>query len=35
MQGFEKIDTYIDKNLDASLEELKRYVAQPSISAQN
>jgi acetylornithine deacetylase/succinyl-diaminopimelate desuccinylase-like protein len=35
MKGFDKIDSYIDKHLDASLEELKRYVAQPSISAQN
>lgn len=35
MQGFDKIDAFIEKNLDASLEELKRYVAQPSISAQN
>jgi acetylornithine deacetylase/succinyl-diaminopimelate desuccinylase-like protein len=35
MQGFDKIDSFIDKHLDASLEELKHYVAQPSISAQN
>lgn len=35
MNGFDKLDSYIDKNLDASLEELKRYVSQPSISAQN
>ncbi|MEK6753157.1 MAG: M20/M25/M40 family metallo-hydrolase [Chloroflexota bacterium] len=35
MSSFDKLDSYIDKNLDASLEELKRYVSQPSISAQN
>lgn len=35
MKGYEKIDTYIDEMLDQNLEELKRYVAQPSISAQN
>jgi len=35
MKGYEKIDAFIEKNLDQSLDELKRYVAQPSISAQN
>lgn len=35
MKGYEKIDTYVDEMLDQNLEELKRYVAQPSISAQN
>jgi acetylornithine deacetylase/succinyl-diaminopimelate desuccinylase-like protein len=35
MSSFDKLDLYIEKNLDKSLEELKRYVAQPSISAQN
>ena len=35
MSNFDKLDSYIDKNLDKNLEELKRYVAQPSISAQN
>ena len=35
MKGYEKLDSYIDKHLDGSLGELKRYVAQPSISAQN
>ena len=35
MSNYEKIDAYIDKNLSKSLDELKRYVAQPSISAQN
>ena len=35
MSDYKKIDSYLDKNLDESLEELKRYVSQPSISAQN
>jgi len=35
MNSYNKLDLYIDRNLDKSLEELKRYVAQPSISAQN
>ncbi|NOH03202.1 MAG: M20/M25/M40 family metallo-hydrolase [Chloroflexi bacterium] len=35
MKGYEKLDEYIEKNLNQSLDELKRYVAQPSISAQN
>lgn len=35
MKGYEKIDAYIDIRLEQSLEELRRYVAQPSISAQN
>jgi len=35
MKGYEKIDAYIERNLGESLEELKKYVAQPSISAQN
>jgi acetylornithine deacetylase/succinyl-diaminopimelate desuccinylase-like protein len=35
MSNYDKLDAYIDKNLDKSLEELKRYVSQPSISAQN
>lgn len=35
MSNYNKLDAYIDKYLDNSLEELKRYVAQPSISAQN
>jgi len=35
MSNFDKLDSYIDKNLDKNLEELKRFVAQPSISAQN
>jgi len=35
MNSYNKLDLYMDKNLDNNLEELKRYVAQPSISAQN
>ncbi|MBE0670901.1 MAG: M20/M25/M40 family metallo-hydrolase [Anaerolineales bacterium] len=34
MNNLDKLDSYIDKNLDKNLEELKRYVSQPSISAQ-
>ena len=35
MSNYDKVDAYIDKNLDQSLDELKRYASQPSISAQN
>ncbi len=35
MSDFNKIDAYLEKNMDQSLDELKRYVSQPSISAQN
>ncbi len=35
MSGYKKIDAYLEKNFEHSLEELKRYVRQPSISAQN
>jgi len=35
MNSYNKLDLYIDRNLDKSLEELKHYVSQPSISAQN
>jgi acetylornithine deacetylase/succinyl-diaminopimelate desuccinylase-like protein len=35
MSDYKKIDSYLEKNLDQSLEELSVYVAQPSISAQN
>ena len=35
MTTYKQIDSYLEKNLDQNLEELKRYVAQPSISAQN
>ena len=35
MSDYKKIDSYLDKNLDASIAELSRFVSQPSISAQN
>ena len=35
MSDYKKIDSYLEKNLDQSLDELKHYVSQPSISAQN
>jgi len=35
MSDYKKIDAYLEKNFEQSLEELKRYVRQPSISAQN
>ena len=35
MSNYDKVDAFIDKNLNQSLDELKTYVAQPSISAQN
>lgn len=35
MSNYDKVDAFIDKNLNQSLDELKKYVAQPSISAQN
>ncbi len=35
MSDYKKIDAYLEKNLDKSLEELAVYVAQPSVSAQN
>jgi acetylornithine deacetylase/succinyl-diaminopimelate desuccinylase-like protein len=34
MSEYQKIDSYLEKNLDTSLEELRKLVAQPSISAQ-
>ena len=34
MSEFQNIDTYLEKNLDRSIAELSRLVAQPSISAQ-
>ncbi len=34
MSEYEKIDSYLEKNLDKSLDELSKLVAQPSISAQ-
>ena len=35
MSNYKSIDAYLEKNLDKSLAELARLVAQPSISAQN
>lgn len=35
MSAYSKVDAYLEKNLDENLKELARYVAQPSISAQN
>src|SRR5512133_1278875 len=35
MADYSKIDTYLERNLDRSIDELKRLVAQPSVGAQN
>ena len=35
MSEYNKIDSYLDKNLDKSLAELSKLVAQPSVGAQN
>ena len=35
MADYSKIDSYLENNLDKSLEELGKLVAQPSISAQD
>jgi acetylornithine deacetylase/succinyl-diaminopimelate desuccinylase-like protein len=35
MSDYHQIDSYLEKNLDKSLEELSRLVAQPSVGAQN
>src|SRR5512147_213923 len=35
MTDYEKIDSYLEKNLDKSLAELSKLVAQPSVGAQN
>jgi acetylornithine deacetylase/succinyl-diaminopimelate desuccinylase-like protein len=35
MPDYKKIDAYLDKNLDRSVAELSRLVAQPSVGAQN
>ncbi len=35
MPEYAKIDSYLEKNLDRSLAELSRLVAQPSVGAQN
>ena len=34
MSDFNQIDSYLEKNLDKSIDELSKLVAQPSISAQ-
>jgi len=34
MSAFDQIDSYLEKNLDKSIAELSKLVAQPSISAQ-
>ncbi len=35
MTDYKKIDTYLESHLDNSLAELSRFVAQPSVGAQN
>ena len=35
MPGYEKIDSFLETNLDRSIAELSRLVAQPSVGAQN
>lgn len=35
MKDYSKIDNYLEKNLNQSIEELSILVAQPSVSAQN
>ncbi|MBN2385949.1 MAG: M20/M25/M40 family metallo-hydrolase [Anaerolineales bacterium] len=35
MTDYTKIDTYLEENLDESIAELSRLVAQPSVGAQN
>jgi hypothetical protein len=35
MDDYTKVDSYLEKNLDASLDELKMLAAQPSVAAQN
>ena len=35
MTDYHKIDSYLEQNLDQSLAELSRLVAQPSVGAQN
>lgn len=34
MDTFEQIDAYLESHLDQSLEELKKFTAQPSVAAQ-
>lgn len=35
MTDYSKLDSYLQDNIDQNLDELKQYVRQPSISAQN
>jgi acetylornithine deacetylase/succinyl-diaminopimelate desuccinylase-like protein len=35
MSNYEKIDSYLEKNLDKSIAELSKLVSQPSVGAQN
>src|SRR5512139_566836 len=35
MTDYHKIDSYLETNLDQSIDELSRLVAQPSVGAQN
>ena len=35
MSDYRKIDLYLEQNLEKSLAELSRLVAQPSVGAQN
>jgi hypothetical protein len=35
MLDYKRIDAYLERNLDQSLSELSRLVAQPSVGAQN
>src|SRR5262245_42892109 len=35
MSDYRKIDSYLEANLDQSLNELSKLVAQPSVGAQN
>jgi hypothetical protein len=35
MTDYQKHDAYLEQNLDASIQELSRLVAQPSVGAQD
>src|ERR1041385_8690618 len=35
MSAYEQIDSYLEKHLNQSLDELSKLVAQPSVGAQN
>jgi len=35
MSDYQKLDSYLEKNLDKSIAELSKLVAQPSVGAQN